>query len=106
MSAAAIAFALVCGLGGYLAAITVVVRGSNRCPACRERTLVVRSLVRGRVWPPVNRTPIDETLYRCEACGAEFGREGRGPLIPRHAWDAGAREAFPAARVLPKGHDA
>jgi DNA-directed RNA polymerase subunit RPC12/RpoP len=104
MSTFVLAVGVVCGgVGAYVAAMAAILRSKTRCPACKTQTLAIKSLTRGHVWPPPDGKPIDETLYACRTCGAEFGREGNGPLIPRHAWDAGAREAFPAAKALPKG---
>ena len=103
MSSAVLAVTIAfCGCAGvYLAAIVKAMRGQLRCPACGERKLVMKRLVRGHEWPPPSGTPIDETIYQCGACGGEFGREGGGALIPKHAFEAGAREPLATARALP-----
>lgn len=103
MSTAVLAVGIVCGgVGAYvLAMAAVIARSRIRCPVCGTRKLVIKSIVRGHVWPPPTGKPVDETIYQCRGCGGEFGREADGPLIARHAFEAGAREAFPVARALP-----
>jgi len=101
VSTVVIVVGLVCGgMAAYVAAMARVMNKRLTCPACGERTLRLRSLVRGHHWPPQGR-PIDESLHRCDACGAEFGRENDGPLVPKQAWDEGARGEFPKAIALP-----
>jgi DNA-directed RNA polymerase subunit RPC12/RpoP len=93
---------IVCGgMGAYLLAMVGVLRKRDRCPACGERRLVLVALTRGATWPPKDR-PADTSLHRCQACGHEACRAGDGPLIPKHAWDAGQREstAIPTATVV------
>ncbi len=58
-----------------------------RCPACRK------SLTRSD-----ERTRSAKT-FRCRACRGEFRRQDGGPLIAKAAWDAGARDALPQAKV-------
>jgi hypothetical protein len=90
-----IAVGLVCGgMGAYVVAMVAVLRRRDKCPACGENKLALVALTRGTTWPPKDR-PEDTSLHRCEACGAEACRAGDGPLIPKHAWDAGQREPVP-----------
>ena len=110
---------LVCGgMGAYLLAMVGVLRRREKCPACGAKKLALVSLTRGATWPPMKRRdfessspsarkagcdrPEDTSLHRCEACGLEACRAGDGPLIPKHAWDAGQREpvAIPTATVV------
>jgi hypothetical protein len=92
---------LVCGgMTIYVGAMAALMRRRTRCPACDHPTLSMRSLQRGVVWPPKGR-PVDQSFYKCDACNAEFGREGKGPLVPKHAWDAGQRGEIPKATVVP-----
>ena len=74
MSTLVLAVGIVCGgVGAYVAAMAAVMRSRTRCPHCRRQTLAIKKLVRGHVWPPPGGKPIDETLYQCTKCGAEFG---------------------------------
>lgn len=67
-----------------------------RCPTCRKPALEVdlRDRTDGRM-------PGDASAYRfhCRACGEEFRRQDGGPMIAKAAWDAGAREELPRAKV-------
>jgi transposase-like protein len=67
-----------------------------RCPACRKPTLEVdlRDRSDGRIpgAPSAYR-------FRCQTCGEEFRRQDGGPMIAKAAWEAGAREELPRARV-------
>jgi transposase-like protein len=58
------------------------------CPRCHKRALVV--------YPPGNRD--GGTRFRCTSCSAQLYRY-RGKLIDRAAFEAGAREPFPEARL-------
>ncbi len=99
MSTMVIAVGLVCGgMGAYLVAMVGVLRKRDRCPACDRKALALVSLTRGTTWPPQGR-PEDTSLHRCTACGLEVCRAGDGPLIPRHAWEAGQREPMPIAKA-------
>ena len=99
MSVMVIAVGVVCGgMGAYLAAMAGVLRRRDRCPACDKRELVLVSLTRGTEWPPVGSMK-DTSLHRCRACGLEVCRAGDGPLIPKHAWDAGQRETVPIPKA-------
>lgn len=78
-------------------AIVVVVRILRaRCPACRKPTLELDlrdhpgGLVAGST---------SAMMFRCQSCSAEFRREDNGPLISKDAWDRGAREELPRAKV-------
>jgi hypothetical protein len=101
VSTVVVVVGLVCGgMAAYVAAMARAITRRATCPACGKKTLRMRSLVRGHVWPPRGR-PIDESLHRCDACGSEFGRENDGPLVPKQAWDEGARGEIPKATALP-----
>lgn len=70
------------------------------CPSCAAPEVAAIDAVletardeRGK-WQPRH-----VTRYECRGCAAQFARLNRGPLIPKHAWDAGARDAFPMATV-------
>jgi hypothetical protein len=101
VSTAVVVVGLVCGgMTMYVAAMAAVLRKRGDCPTCRKRGLRLVSLTRGIEWPPSGR-PADFSMHRCDACGAEFGRQGNGPFVPKEAWDAGARGEFPTAVVVP-----
>jgi hypothetical protein len=100
MSTVVVVVGLMCGgMAVYVAAMGVVLRKRVACPACGKRALRLQALTRGIEWPPKGR-PTDFSMHRCEACGAEFGRQGNGPFVPKEAWDAGARGEFPSAVVV------
>jgi hypothetical protein len=101
VSTAVVVVGLVCGgIAAYAVAIARSMRRRTTCPGCGEQALRMRKLVRGLTWPPRGR-PVDESFHRCDACGAEFGRENSGPLVPKQAWDEGARGEIPRATALP-----
>ncbi len=67
-----------------------------RCPECDAAlALDIRNNPAGVVWGSPGAR-----MFRCKSCGAEYRRENRGPLIPKTAWDAGARVGLPRATVL------
>ncbi len=91
-------FALV-GAGAIMLVVMVIAR--VRCPRCRQPTveLDVREDFAG-----VDRES-GAIKFHCISCGAEFRRQDKGPMIDRDAWDAGARDPIPAARVVPRRGD-
>ncbi|MBA2538616.1 MAG: hypothetical protein H0V17_03200 [Deltaproteobacteria bacterium] len=74
----------------------VVQLSRTRCPACRKPGLELD--LRASAGGVDDQAP-DARQFRCPHCEAEFRREDGGPLIPRSAWEAGAREEIPRARV-------
>jgi hypothetical protein len=71
------------------------------CPLCRARAVAACGAVLATTRGDDGRwRPAHETSYRCGACGAELRALNDGPLIAREAWDAGAREDIPRARVV------
>jgi hypothetical protein len=69
------------------------------CPTCRAKALTWI----GYATPRTARTCVpqpEDRHYRCAACHAEFCRRDRGGLVGKAAWDAGARDAIPIARVV------
>jgi hypothetical protein len=67
-----------------------------RCPVCRGKTveLDTRDHVGGI------EVATGGKMMQCLQCGADLRCAEGGPLIPKAAWDSGAREALPPARVL------
>jgi len=83
MMATMLAFAIACGAGMVLSLRAAARRPRRRCPACRA--LLLR-------WTGRN--------YRCVGCSAEFFEEGDKGLVSKEAWEAGAREPIPGARII------
>ena len=78
-----LAFACACGAGMVLSLRAAARRPRRRCPACRA--LLLR-------WTGQN--------YRCLGCNAEFFEEHAKGLVTKEAWEAGAREPIPGARIV------
>ncbi len=76
--------------------VVVVAMLRTRCPACRKLGLELD--LRTNPGGIDARTPATKQ-FRCPSCEAEFRREDGGPLIPRSAWEAGARQEIPRAKV-------
>jgi hypothetical protein len=96
---------LVCGgMTMYMGAMIGVMRRRSKCPACGAKKLALVQVTRGLEWPPQGR-PLDLAMFRCEGCGARFGRQGNGSLIPKEAWDAGMRDGIPKATIVPPSKD-
>ena len=68
----------------------------TRCPACRKPTLELD--LRGSASGTLEGQPLVQML-RCQTCGAEYRRDDKGPMIPKAAWDAGARDELPRATL-------
>jgi hypothetical protein len=68
----------------------------TRCPGCRKPTLELD--LRDDPGGSVPGVPTAK-MFRCLTCAAEFRRDDGGPLIPKIAWDAGARDELPRAKV-------
>jgi hypothetical protein len=79
---------------GAMVVVVLVLR--TRCPACRKRGLELD--LRANPGGIDGGAP-HARQFLCPHCSAEFRRADRGPLIPRSAWEAGAREELPRARV-------
>jgi hypothetical protein len=88
----------------YMGAMIGVMRRRSKCPACGAKKLALVQVTRGLEWPPQGR-PLDLAMFRCEGCGARFGRQGNGSLIPKEAWDAGMRDGIPKATIVPPSKD-
>jgi len=110
---------LVCGgMTIYLGAMAALIRRRTKCPACDHPTLRMWSIKprtasgsaprsdesdlahRSAVWPTSGAPGVDHRFYKCDACNAEFGREGKGPLVPKATWDSGGRGDIPRATVV------
>lgn len=93
------------GIAVYLAALIALGRlRRERCPSCHGRTLEPCGFFRAtEVDDAGRRFPSYWTEHRCTACGAELCRYNGGELIPKHAFEAGAREAVPRAAVVRRG---
>ena len=92
MVAVCVVFAL-----AAIAGIVLLVRLSRtRCPECRKGTLEIDDREHpGGIVPGVPSA----LMLRCLACAAEYRRDDKGPLIPKLAWDAGARDELPRATL-------
>ncbi len=86
--------AIAVGAAGAMLVIARVLR--TRCPACRKPGVELD--LRTNPGGVDGSSPLVRQ-FRCPRCSAEFRRDDRGPLIPRAAWEAGAREEIPRARV-------
>jgi hypothetical protein len=69
----------------------------HSCPACSTRAL--RCVATRRMWASGGDGYL-ERMYRCTGCNAEFMQRGKGALVPKAAWDGGARGELPEARVV------
>lgn len=78
-----LAFAFACGAGMVLSLRAAAHRPRRRCPACRLLQLK---------WT--------DGSYRCNACNAVFFEEDGKGLVTKEAWEAGAREPIPGARIV------
>jgi hypothetical protein len=67
-----------------------------RCPACRRPALERDMRTHRRGIEPGTGAK----MFQCAWCLTEFRRLDRGPLVRKSAWDAGARDELPRARVL------
>jgi hypothetical protein len=79
---------------GAMVTIAHVLR--TKCPACRKPGLELD--LRTNPGGVEDGAP-SVRQFLCPRCGAEFRRDPGGPLITRGAWEAGAREDIPRARV-------
>ena len=101
MMATMLAFAFACAAGMVLSLRAAARRPRRRCPACRQ--LLLR-WVDGAL--ATNPGPDDRPFgascshYRCSGCQAEFFEENAKGLVTREAWEAGAREPIPGARIV------
>jgi hypothetical protein len=67
-----------------------------RCPACRRPALEPDC----RLSRDGREAGTGAKMFQCAFCLTEFRRLDRGPLVRKSAWDAGARDELPRARVL------
>ena len=80
---------------GVMVLVGMFVR--TRCPACRRPSLALDQ----RTSAGGIETQTGATMFRCAACSAEYRRAVNSKiLIPREAWDGGAREAIPQAKTV------
>ncbi len=88
---------------GVVLVVVYVCNRPRQCPACGVKALehVGTRLVLFNVAPGGRRPPEppEERNYRCSACSAEFFRQGKGALVGKDAWEAGARDTIPRARA-------
>jgi hypothetical protein len=82
--------------GAFLGAASFSLR-RRPCPGCATKLL--RHVATRRLFEPDGAAWV-ESLYRCSACQGEFLRRDKGPLVPRHLWNAGMRDGIPTARLL------
>jgi hypothetical protein len=80
-------------IGGIVVFVGLV---QQRCAACRKPALELDT----RDNPGGIDTATGAHAFRCTRCGAEYRRLERGPFIPREAFEAGARDALAAAKVV------
>ena len=66
----------------------------KKCPVCTRRAVAMRFT------DGYSRDGVHIVSFRCKQCRAEFRTLNGGPLIPRDAFDRGAREPVPQARVI------
>jgi len=83
--------------------VVAVLNRARPCPTCEARAL---ECIDGTM-PHVHFgrsekccEPFTTRHYRCSACAAEFFRQDSGALVGKQAWEAGARDTIPAARLL------
>jgi hypothetical protein len=88
---------------GVVLAVVYVCNRPRPCPVCGVKALehvgfklVLYNVALGAPRPP---DPPEERSYRCSACSAEFFRQGKGALVGKDAWEAGARDTIPQARA-------
>ncbi len=83
--------------GVAIAGIIILVRlARTPCPRCRTGTLEIDEREHpGGSLPDVP----DARRFRCVECREEYCRQAKGPLIPRAAWEAGARDELPRATL-------
>jgi hypothetical protein len=96
-----LAVALLVGVGGLIGGFAIVLPSVLRpvCPVCMKRTAKLVSRRRGHL-KDEDRTLFFEARYRCVACSAELVQRDGGSLVTKGAWDAGMRDALPAARAI------
>ena len=83
-----VAGGLIAGVAGtYLGVGWLVTRSRLACPSCLAKKLATTG------------GALDETHYKCEACGAECRQRGNDGLVPLEAWDRGVRSPPPVAIV-------
>ncbi len=66
----------------------------KKCPSCQRRAVAMRFT------DGYSNGEINIVSFHCKQCREEFRTLNGGPLIPRHAFDLGAREPVPQARVV------
>jgi hypothetical protein len=93
---------LVCGgTAAFVLAMRAVAVRREPCPTCQHKALRQREVRRATVELADGRTaPAVHVFLRCDTCHAEFWRRDRGGLVPKAAWDAGAREPLATATIV------
>jgi transposase-like protein len=80
-------------IGGILLLVILFALERKKCPVCQRRRVAMR-FTDGYTDGETNIVS-----YRCKKCRTEFRTFNGGPLIPREAFDDGAREPLPQAKV-------
>jgi hypothetical protein len=98
-----LAMLAVVGAAGVLyGGVLVLASRKGICPGCRARGLESDPNA-GHLGTAVNdrgeRYPYSLSAYRCVACGAEWREYNNNGLVPKEAYDAGAREPIPTATL-------
>jgi len=90
------------GAGVLYVGAGLLISRKKTCPSCRERGLE-SDMTAGGLYTGADeagrRYPFSISAYRCTACGAEFRQYNNNGMVPKEAFDKGAREPIPEATV-------